>query len=122
MTQYKSMNCSIWRAAANKLPTRGGPPAWGLGVVLSTAHCTILIMTRNIAQGLELGLILCNTQEFGGGDLAERDHLVDLGVDVRMILKWIFRKGYRCMDWTDLAQDRNRWRVLVNAVMNIRVP
>jgi hypothetical protein len=25
------------------------------------------------------------------------------------------------MDWIDLAQDRNRWRVLVNAVMNLRV-
>jgi hypothetical protein len=30
----------------------------------------------------------------------------------------------RCgdMDWIDLAQDRERWWVLVNAVMNIRVP
>jgi hypothetical protein len=25
------------------------------------------------------------------------------------------------MDWIDLAQDRDRWRVLVNEVMNLRV-
>ena len=28
--------------------------------------------------------------------------------------------GY--MDWIGLAQDRDRWRTLVSAVMNIRVP
>jgi hypothetical protein len=27
--------------------------------------------------------------------------------------------GWGNMDWIDLAQDRNRWRALVNAVMNI---
>jgi len=30
--------------------------------------------------------------------------------------------GFGGVDWIDLARDRDRWRVLVNAVMNIRVP
>ena len=76
-------------------------------------------MTRNIAQGLGL-------QFFGIHRNLERrpdrDHLVDPGVHVTMLLKWIFRKGDRGMDWIDLAQDRNRWRALVNVAMNIRIP
>jgi hypothetical protein len=27
-----------------------------------------------------------------------------------------------CVDWIGLAHDRNRWRALVNAVLNLRVP
>jgi len=41
----------------------------------------------------------------------------------KIIWKWIFKKGDGgIMDWTDLDQERNRWRALVNAIMNLRVP
>jgi hypothetical protein len=56
-------------------------------------------------------------------DLRERDHSEEIGVDGRIILRWVFRKvGCGSMDWIDLAQDRNRWRAVVNVVMNLRVP
>jgi hypothetical protein len=30
--------------------------------------------------------------------------------------------GWGDVDWIDLAQDMNRWRAVVNAVLNLRVP
>jgi hypothetical protein len=51
----------------------------------------------------------------------ETDHLKGPGEDGMIILRWIFRKCGVGV-WTDLAQESDRWRALVNAVMNLRVP
>jgi len=63
--------------------------------------------------------------EFWWGNLRERDHLEDPGIDGR-IIRWIIRKwdvgGSRDMDWIALAQDRYSWRAAVNTVMSFRVP
>jgi hypothetical protein len=32
----------------------------------------------------------------------------------------LWKVGCGCVDWIGLAQDRDRWRAIVNAVMNIR--
>jgi hypothetical protein len=59
---------------------------------------------------------------FWWGKLRVGDHLKDPGID-RIILKWIFeRLDGGSMDWIDLAQDRDRWRAIVNAVMNLQIP
>ena len=39
--------------------------------------------------------------------------------DIKMNLQKV---GCGDMDWIELVQDRNRWRTLVSAVMNLRVP
>jgi hypothetical protein len=39
--------------------------------------------------------------------------------DIRMDLGEV---GWGDVDWIGLAQDRNRWRALVNLVLNLRVP
>jgi len=57
------------------------------------------------------------------GNPNEGDHWGNLGVDgvdnIRMDLQKV---GCGCMDWIRLAQDRDRWRTLVSAIMKLRVP
>jgi hypothetical protein len=56
------------------------------------------------------------------GNLRVREQLADPGVweyNIKMDLQEI---GCGVMDWIWLAQDRDWWRVLVNAVMKLRVP
>jgi hypothetical protein len=47
----------------------------------------------------------------------------------RLRIKWVDnikmdlgKVGWGDVDWIGLAQDRNRWRALVNSVLNLRVP
>jgi hypothetical protein len=42
-----------------------------------------------------------------------------VGYNIKINLR---ETGWDDMDWIDLAQDRDQWKVLVNTVMNLRVP
>jgi hypothetical protein len=55
-----------------------------------------------------------------GDLLADSHNILNRWVDnVRMDLREV---GWGDVDWIGLAQDRNRWRVIVNSVLNLRVP
>ena len=55
--------------------------------------------------------------------LRERDHLRGLGVNGRLILKWIFKKWDEgTMEYIAMSQVRDMWRSFVDAIMNFLVP
>jgi hypothetical protein len=53
--------------------------------------------------------------------MRERNHLEDLGLRGRIILKRDLKLD-EGIDWIDLALDNGGWRSVTNAVMNHRVP
>jgi hypothetical protein len=68
-------------------------------------------------MGEERGVYRVLGKPEGKGPLGRpRRRWVDnIGTDLREV-------GCGCVDWIGLAQDRDRWRALVSAVMNLRVP
>ena len=54
---------------------------------------------------------------FWWDNLKERDHLEDRGVGGKIFKKW--NGG---LDWIYMAQDRDRWRNFMNALLNVQVP
>jgi hypothetical protein len=60
--------------------------------------------------------ILVGKPEGKGSQGRPRRRCVD---NIKMDLRQIGRGG---MSWIDLAEDRDKWRALLNTVMNLRVP
>jgi len=59
---------------------------------------------------------------FWWGNLRERGHLGDQGIDGRIILRWIF-KEWDVGVWSGSSWLRiGRWQAVVNVVMNLQVP
>jgi hypothetical protein len=100
----------------------GGPPAWGLGGRLTTLSRKTQYLLRNTMHSL------------GPGRNKKKENTVLVGKPkgkrplgrprrrwedgIRMDLGEI---GLGGVDWIRLAQDRDRWRAVVSAVMNLRV-
>jgi hypothetical protein len=83
-------------------PTRGGPPAWGLGGGLTIPHRKKQCVTKCHKGPRPLGRPRRRWED-------------NIKMDLREI-------GFGDVDWIHLARDRDTWRAVVNTVMNLRVP
>jgi hypothetical protein len=55
-------------------------------------------------------------------NLKGRDNSEDINVDLEDNIRMDIRKiGWEGVDWIYVDQDRNQWRALMNAVMNLRI-
>jgi hypothetical protein len=58
---------------------------------------------------------------FWWGNLRIGGYFENPDANRRIILKWIFEKWDGGVDWIDVAQDTDRRRAVVNAVINLRL-
>ena len=114
-----------WQVRLNfKLPSHPSTPHPPLVSSEATESNHILVMNvRNVyffrcRKGHERGVyrVLVEKPEGRRPLWRPRRRWVD---NIRMDLQEV---GCGFMDWIGLAQDRDRWRTLVSAVMNLRVP
>jgi len=56
------------------------------------------------------------------GNVKERDHVEQVSVYGRIILKWIIKIVWEGVDRIQVAQDRDKWWALENTIMNLWVP
>ena len=81
--------------------------------------------TRPFRLKTKSGFCACaitfQTQSTYGREGRNGDHLEGLDVYGRIILKRILKKEYGGMDWINLAQERDKWRNMLNMVMDLCV-
>jgi hypothetical protein len=81
-------------------------------ISIVSASFDYLIRPFIIIMHGHFGVLICCCSESGRPRRRWEDY-------VRMDLQEV---GCGCDEWIGLAQDRDRWRALVNAVRNLRVP
>jgi hypothetical protein len=55
-------------------------------------------------------------------NLRERDDLEDLGIDGKIIEKWVLKNRIGGFGLDSLVHYRNQWQAVLSMVMNLQVP